>query len=200
MAKRDWDFTLAPGGWVRVRDDGAPSTTVYMLLRGKLYEDGRTRYAVHTVVMDSQSPISTHALRDVPFQAVEDLANRARFRWVESFSTFIGEALAPDLAGVAALERHFDDESVLDLGFLLDEDEAGVPEAPPPLERPPGRITDEFLALLAQMYRYRVALQDPAPSTTIGAEVGAPVATVRRWINMARKAGFLPPGRPGRAG
>lgn len=67
------------------------------------------------------------------------------------------------------------------------------------LKAPARNLTDEFLADLAGAYRELVAAKrNPAPA--IADQTGAPVATVRRWVAVARRRGFLPPATQGRAG
>jgi len=62
----------------------------------------------------------------------------------------------------------------------------------------PRKITDEFLAAIAKQYTEHVdAGRNPAPE--IAEQEGAPVATVHRWINEARKSGFLTTTTPGLA-
>jgi hypothetical protein len=62
----------------------------------------------------------------------------------------------------------------------------------------PRKITDEFLTKIASQYTEFVdAGQRPAPA--IAESEGAPVATVHRWINEARKCGLLAPTTPGLA-
>lgn len=39
-----------------------------------------------------------------------------------------------------------------------------------------------------------------APARTIAEAAGVPASTARRWVKEARRRGFLPPGRPGKAG
>lgn len=84
--------------------------------------------------------------------------------------------------------------------FLVGTETTDPGEEPAPLVKPEGRITDEFLKDLARTYGWLVASKNTAPATVIAEQAGAPVATVRRWISNARQRGFLPPGRPGRAG
>lgn len=189
-------------------------TTVYMQLR---HSGGgaQQRLNVHTVVMDSDSPISTHVWREVPFKSVEDVANDPSVLPGSERNWYRDKLLEPaDVVpiSVADLERHFgtpeelrsaDDLNAFPMPsamFLVGTEAADPGEEPPPLAKPEGRITDEFLADLARTYRWLVASKNSAPATVIAEQTGAPVATVRRWISNARQRGYLPPGRPGRAG
>lgn len=210
----DWRLAYAPGGWVRASRP-ADSTKVYMRLRGA--GDGALqRFNVHTVVMDSPTPISTHVWREVPFHDVEKIANNTG-GLLGSMSSWnpIRDALRTpaerELLDLPALERHFgtaeqlasldSDQPILENHMVILQDDEPSPGAKPAdLVRPDGRITDEFLARLAETYRWLVSSGDTAPASTIADQTGAPVATVRRWIVNARQRGHLPPGRPGRAG
>lgn len=213
----DWRAMCAPGGWVRAKAM-TDNTTVYMRLRGA-GPGPHQRLNVHTVVMDSPSPISTHVWRYVPFQAIEEAVNgdgvmaqawealgRNPYR-----DTLLAES-AEEPVSVEQLERYFgtpeelrgadDPENVIVQGnmLMLREGPQEAGEQPPPLSRPAGRITDDFLRDLARTYKWLVVTGNNAPATVIAEQTNTPVATVRRWISNARQRQFLPPGRPGRAG
>lgn len=209
----NWRLICAPGGWARVTRP-ADATTVYMRLRGA-GEGSMRRLNVHTVVMDSDSPISTHIWRDVPFKSVEEVANNLHgILGATGWNPLREELLKPaagEPVGIEQLERHFGTEEelasmdgpnpVISNNMAILVGGTGTPgEAPPPLSKPDGRITDEFLTSLARTYQWLVASKETAPATVIAEQTGAPVATVRRWIVNARQRGMLPPGRPGRAG
>ncbi|MGH8917692.1 MAG: hypothetical protein ACRD0H_05020, partial [Actinomycetes bacterium] len=116
-----------------------------------------------------------------------------------------------DPLDLPALEQHFgtpeqlaalDSEHPLleNHMVILQADKPDPGAAPPPLSRPDGRISDDFLRELATAYKWLVASGESAPASAIASQTGAPVATVRRWIVNARQRQFLPPGRPARAG
>lgn len=67
------------------------------------------------------------------------------------------------------------------------------------LTRPDGADPDEFYPLVARAY-FEYAPKTRAPAKEIAAEAGVPVATAHRWIREARRRGFLPPARKGKAG
>ncbi|MFJ9217885.1 hypothetical protein ACIRJL_17235 [Streptomyces sp. NPDC102383] len=205
----EWRLLCAPGGWVRVFRP-ADQVVVYMRLR----ETSNTptgRLNVHTVVMDHEDPISTHVWRYVPFQAVEDTINSTLTDplWEGVLDDF-REQLDSEPIQVGKLESLFGtpeeiasldspDPVITRTMFVLgDSQDPG--EEPPPLTRPAGRITDDFLSDLARSYRWLVASGESAPASVISKQTGAPVATVRRWLVNARQRGMLPPGRRGRAG
>lgn len=69
-----------------------------------------------------------------------------------------------------------------------------------PLTRPGDQVSgDEFYKIVAAHYRWHVSVSHkPAAEMAAAAEV--PVVTVHRWIREARRRGFLPPARKGKAG
>lgn len=210
----DWRLAFAPGGWVRASRP-ADSTTVYMRLRGS-GTGPQQRLNVHTVLMDSAAPVSTHVWRDVPFRDVEEIANNTGglLGGVSQWNPVRDNLRAPaarELLDLPALEEHFGtSDQLVSLDsehptlenhmVILQGDRPDPGTKPPALVRPDGRITDDFLRQLAATYRWLVASGESAPAASIAQQTGAPVATVRRWIVNARQREFLPPGRPGRAG
>jgi DNA-binding XRE family transcriptional regulator len=60
------------------------------------------------------------------------------------------------------------------------------------------KLTDDFLKLIAEEYRKHALAGSLRPSVEIAQQYGAPVATIRRWVADARRAGHLPPGLKGR--
>jgi hypothetical protein len=68
-----------------------------------------------------------------------------------------------------------------------------------PLDRPNGTNPDAFYQEVAEAYRD--AVQDHRNvAVVLATEADVPVGTVHRWIVEARRRGFLPPARIGRAG
>lgn len=57
----------------------------------------------------------------------------------------------------------------------------------------------EFYQAIAARYR-DLALVSRRPAIEIAEIDGVPVSTAYRWIREARRRGYLPPGRPGKAG
>jgi hypothetical protein len=209
----EWRVICAPGGWVRVSAAGGDAIVYMQLSRA----DARQRLNVHVAMMRSASPISTHAWRNVPFEEIEEFAN-------STYGILTDEGINPPRAVLLSpgsgdplqlddLDAYFgtaeelrkhdaaENRSPHVNGFWLSDLSSRDPgEEPPSLKHPGRRITDEFLTDLAATYRWLVATDHNAPSTKIAEQTGAPVATARRWVAMARKKGLLPPGRPGRAG
>lgn len=89
-------------------------------------------------------------------------------------------------------------------GLSLARLEAGLnrpPEGAPreQLLRPDRTGPEEFYARVAAAYVEFAALSK-APAKMIAAEAGVPLTTAHRWVREARRRGFLPAGRKGRAG
>ncbi|WP_406469066.1 hypothetical protein OH738_18175 [Streptomyces hirsutus] len=203
-----WHLTYRAGGWVQARST-ASGNTVYMQLR-TAGPDQAARLNVHFAAMDSDSPVSVHLWRTVPFSAVERYANEdAEVRTVVSEAASIAEPPLTELRSMFSgdgdrVER---DLQVAALGTAHERASAQpltpvrtANGQPKPLRNPEGNISDEFLRDLATMYRWLVATGVTAPAPQIAEQTGAPVGTVRRWVAAARQKGHLPPGRPGRAG
>lgn len=69
---------------------------------------------------------------------------------------------------------------------------------PPDLARLRGR-PDVFYREVADFY-LDLAQSSHRPATDLAERHGVPVSTAHRWVKEARRRGFLPPGRPGKAG
>jgi hypothetical protein len=67
------------------------------------------------------------------------------------------------------------------------------------LTRPDGTDPDAFYRQVAQAYR-EYAPETRAPAVAIAKEAGVPAGTAQGWVREARRRGFLPPGRKGKAG
>jgi hypothetical protein len=67
------------------------------------------------------------------------------------------------------------------------------------LRRPDGEDPEEFYRLVSRAYA-EYAAETKAPAREMAEEAGVPVTTVHRWVREARRRGFLPPARKGRAG
>jgi len=65
------------------------------------------------------------------------------------------------------------------------------------IRRPPRQDSDAFYREVATAYR-SYAARGNKPAVEIASEAAVPVATARRWINLARRRGHLGPGQRGR--
>ncbi len=68
-----------------------------------------------------------------------------------------------------------------------------------PLTRPDGKDPDAFYERVAVAYREMV-LTHRNVAVALAEEANVPPGTVHRWVLEARRRGFLPPARQGRAG
>lgn len=68
-----------------------------------------------------------------------------------------------------------------------------------PLRRPGRHADAEFHQHVAARYQ-TLAACTRAAAAELAAEANVPVATAHRWIAAARRLGYLPPARQGRAG
>lgn len=67
------------------------------------------------------------------------------------------------------------------------------------LTRPDGKDPDTFYRQVAEAYTDAIA-KSGTVAPLLAEEAGVPVPTVHRWIAEARRRGFLPPARRGKAG
>jgi hypothetical protein len=173
-----------------------PKAVVYL----RVERSERGGLEVREAAMTSTGPIDAQSWKDVPFV----MALAAGAPPVSAATGFTADEWVSPVAGrlfslSGALEAEFKPTAEQSPGILI----GAAPGAPTPLvsalKAPAGNLTDEFLAELAGAYRELVAIKrNPGPA--IAEQTGTPVATVRRWISVARKRGFLPPATRGRAG
>ena len=196
-----WSVAYRPGGWVRLQAKGELSAgfcgTVYLQLLPDATFQGRL--TVHQAFMAGDAPISARTWRQIPIAEIESLA-----RQPDQAEVLRRPADRP-LAPAAQLGRYFDETEpqvgpatthIRDRPRLTPFD---VPMIPGPVQTPPkGRITDEFLVHVASAYTQ--AAGGGSPAKVIAEQAKVPIRTVHGWITQARKRGYLPPGRPGRAG
>lgn len=188
-----WTLYVTAGGWVKCVDDDS-ERAVYLQLRPS--DRDPSKLSTHTAVMQSDKPISVHAWSQVPFAMIETLISHSPDARALVDTPHEGDP-------VAGLEEHFAAHPHPSKAVRLSYAEA-MPAAPEPGEQPPPlrrpqRITDDFLREVAAQYRW-LSTAGELPGPAMAEQTGAPVRTVQRWVYDARKRGFLPPGRPGRAG
>lgn len=110
------------------------------------------------------------------------------------------EGAALDTQEQKAGDREPDD------GLTLPDLRARAPHArerrqqrPAKLGRPTGQDPEAFYRQVALSYS-ELARSTRAPAKALADDADVPVTTVHRWIREARRRGFLPPGRKGKAG
>jgi len=200
-----WVVEFRPWGWVRLKEEGGGGPTVYLQYREAGPAD-QSRFDLQSVVMRAggDEALSGRTWRRLPLSAVEGY-----IQWPQ-----VQRALTQECATAAppldALEDYFAatadaPENPADQFLISSDSYAGDasmrgPATHLPVIKPPdGRITDDFLRDVAEVYRHFAATKKaPAPAIAELAEV--PVRTVHRWVYEARKRGILPPARAGRAG
>lgn len=201
-----WDVYFWPGGWLRATDDRGVKVILQVLPAG---EGEALQLRLHTALMTSSKPITARMWREVPIAQIEMHLAVWRRAQPNEF-TKLATPVEIEAFSVDGLDRYLSETPPLPISGSIPTDvlvsEEGDPEAgfSLGLTRPPGgRITDEFLQNIAELYRWAVESGRPpaiaiAHTSTDGHEV--PVRTVHRWIAEARKRGFLPPAIKGKAG
>lgn len=197
-----WVVEARPGGWVRLTESGGPSVYLHFRQDGPA---GQERFNLKTAVMKAgeDEVLSGRSWRRIPLLEVE------RFIAVPQVQTALTFPCdEPPPAVLEKLDEYFEagkypgnpsETGYISSGMLTSDSPEGAAAGKFPVIKPPGRITDDFLRDVADAYRWFTnAKQPPAPAIAEMADV--PVRRVHRWVSDARKRGFLPPGRPGRAG
>lgn len=198
-----WVVEARPGGWVRLKETDGPSVYLHFQQDGTA---GQERFDLKTAVMKAggDEVLSGRSWRRVPLLDVERFIAHPRVRAALTFP-----CEEPPPAVIDELDAYFDagelpghpsETGYISSGMLVSDEPAQASAGKLPVLRPSeGRLTDEFLRDVADAYRwYTEAKQPPAPA--IAEQLGVPVRRVHRWVSDARKRGFLPPARPGRAG
>lgn len=212
-----WDIDVRPGGWFRLRERaGGPSIYLHYAIAGPA---GQERIDLRAVVMLARGDeaLSGRIWRRLPLSQLEMMLSltllgdplptengphtqaQARDAFTAGVDAFETDVKAPTLD---TLDQYFEaTEDIATMYFnpmpsgMLVSDKGRIPQ----IKAPEGRLTDDFLRDVADVYRWATdAQQAPAPAIAELADV--PVRTVHRWVYEARKRGILPPARTGRAG
>lgn len=172
-------------GWVRINGlEGIPSAYV------------------HTREWEGRRLITRVLLNDQPWENIDSAKIKAfPIGWVESMVN-TPEALA-ELAKSDDADPRKDELSValhrFDKQFILGDPPYAKDDETPKLARPDGSDPDRFYRQVAARY-LAVLAESRSIAPALAEEAGVPIPTVHRWINEARRRGFLPPARKGRAG
>jgi hypothetical protein len=148
--------------------------------------DGGPSEIVHLVVEGRK--LTTEKLRSIPLGHIETVANTntdpqfgphpegpPQSKMSEELDAFLKES----------------DRSILTLAHRR--------QRRKPLSRPDGSNPDAFYEQVAEAYR-EVVQNTRKVAVVLAEEADVPVGTVHRWILEARRRGFLPTARQGRAG
>lgn len=177
-------------GWLEVAIPGFDARVLIQVAE----QEGRV--SVLRMIIDGDA-LGARTLKHIPLSRIEAMLNR----------------IGPVVAGEQTVQR-FTDMPMQDWSAEFDAIDSALAQymtnsdrlpredhdpAREPLARPDGSDPDRFYAQVAAAYREFVA-QSGAPAKYMAEEAGVPVASVHRWIHEARRRGFLPPARKGRAG
>jgi hypothetical protein len=185
--------TYLEDGWV-LWSSGRGGTTEGLMVYAQLYaeEEGDRGEIVQLAISgrnlagtDPRTDVTTDRLRSIPVAHIETLANtNPEFRphiagkpentMGEAFNKFRQEANRYVLAKARRRPRK-------------------------PLTRPDGSDPDAFYRQVAEAYR-DVVQKNRKVAVALAKEANVPVGTVHRWVLEARRRGFLPSARQGRAG
>lgn len=187
------DLSAHSDGWISVQgDDG-------LALHVRIRYDGDNRVVI-TGAYYHADEITPAAVRDMSISRLQAELTAAMHYPSGSAATVLG--LAAATAGSATFHEEVQEPTLAELRARLPiagrtKRTERLPR--PRLTRPAGADPEEFYPLVARAY-LEYATQTRAPAKEIAAEAGVPITTVHRWIREARRRGFLPPARKGKAG
>lgn len=204
--------SVGNGGWVRVDDPmghGSPGPVVYARFTA---DDEARRWRATELYVDGRGePITGRALRGLPMAAIEAVSADPDLR------AQLGRTAALPAVQVSTLASYYDTTfGGRARGWVADSYRCQVPgsgvtpvkrapdrplpvrpDDPPPLTTPPdGRLTDEFLRLVARCYVAAVRAGN-FPGPALAEQAGVSPRTVQRWVYTARQRGIMAPGIPG---
>ena len=174
-------------GWVQW-NRSAPGTTEGLTVYAKLFAPRETDRSEIVELYIRGRNLTTDKLRSIPLGHIEALATT-------------DPNVAPHVEGEAPLPMS---QAADALGhrasqLLINKAHRKARKPHKPLTRPDGRDPDAFYEQVAVAYR-DVVQTTPKVAKVLADEANVPVGTVHRWIMEARRRGFLPPARQGRAG
>ena len=186
----------ADGNWYEWRQE--PPLPACVLVRVAAVADGRL---VLTGLQVDGEP-TAQLLRAIPVGRIEAAAN-AQLTVVDDavVPTGLTRRRSPALREPRASEDGWD--TISPALARARPTAAGAPTAV--LDRAPARDgtrrrhPNVFYQQVAAVY-LGLAQASPRPAAELAEANGVPVSTAHRWIKEARRRGFLPPGRPGKAG
>lgn len=167
-------------GWVVYESDKVPAICLRF---GD--DDGRLR--VVEMHWAPGTPVSPDMLRRVQLGKIETWVNR------HENARELRERLARREPNLRRLASSLDEEG----GKLASMPRYRIAHLPVPEGR--GRYPDSFYQRVGELYSYLEATEGGAASSLADAN-DVPVTTIHRWVKEARRRGFLPPGRRGKAG
>ncbi|MFB7474584.1 hypothetical protein [Kitasatospora sp. NPDC056184] len=172
-------------GWVRI---AWPDRSYRALVKT---EEREGRRVITELVVRSMDRIDSAALKSLPIGWIEGMVNANADAIGRQTDAATDDRLGSVLTELWAV--------IAEMTAKPAQDFMGSAAPRAPLQRPDGHHPDLFYRDVAQAYM-DVLRTTSAIAPVLAEEAGVPVATVRRWIQEARRRGFLPPARKGRAG
>lgn len=173
-------------GWMRVawtdEDD-------YRVLARTEQHDGRM--VITDLIVRSPRRVDSQTLKSVPIGWLEGLLNSPDV--ANQFDTGSNDRLEMALTEVELIL----DEMTTHNPQLRPS--GGGPSSREPLQRPDGSDPDFFYRQVAEAYQ-DILRRSQKIAPVMAEEAEVPVTTARRWIQEARRRGYLPTARRGRAG
>ncbi|MGN6243729.1 MAG: hypothetical protein ACTHQ3_08645 [Motilibacteraceae bacterium] len=188
------------GGWICVRDEDLPGP-LYL----RLGKNSVGRWEVRDLYLEADwRAVVTADLRELPLGdlvsvALADDGEQTVLRGIDSPGPQLGILASHYSTTWGASDKPAD---WVRLAWLTQLDSSlpqpkrvnhrPLRESPrvPPLTRPDGPITDDFLSHVANAYAQALA-ERQRPAVALAEQSGAPVRTVHRWIYLARQRGLL---------
>lgn len=172
------------GDWYEWRQE--PALAAPVLVRVTVTDDGRLVLAGLRI----DGPPTAELLRALPVGRIEAAANAQL--------AVVNDAIVP--APIRSRPRPKSPPREAVEGWETT-DPAGAARRPHPARaNGPSRGRPDFFYLeIAQIY-LEYAQGSHRPAVDLAGVHSVPVSTAHRWIKEARRRGFLPPGRPGKAG
>jgi hypothetical protein len=181
-------------GWV-LWSRSVPGTTEGLTVLAKLYADKKGDRSEIVELHITGRRLTTDKLRSIPLGHIEAIATTDPNVTPSDRET----PPAPMSQAANALGRR-KDQLLLDAAHRKAEEADRKARQPhEPLTRPNGSNPDAFYQQVAEAYRDVVQIT-PKVAKALADEANVPVGTVHRWVLEARRRGFLPPARQGRAG
>lgn len=184
----------ADGNWYEWRQD--PPLPVAVLVRVAAVADGRL---VLTGLRIDGEP-TAQVLRSIPVGRIEAAAN-AQLTVVEDavVPAAVMHRRRPASLEPKESERGWDTTSPARAQTRPTGPAGTVLELAQQRDGTRRRHSDDFYRHVAAAY-LSLAQASSRPAAELAEANGVPVSTTHRWIKEARHRGFLPPGRPGKAG
>jgi hypothetical protein len=189
-------MTYLEDGWV-LWSRGRGGTTEGVMVYAQLWaeEEGGRGEIVNLVICGRDlagtgpgTDLTTDRLRSVPVAHIETLANTN-----PDFRPHVNGTAPLPISEAFSVFRFHANRIMINAAHR----KAQPPRKP--LTRPDGSDPDGFYKQVADAYR-DVLQTNRKVAVVLAKEAQVPVGTVHRWVLEARRRGFLPPARQGRAG